>query len=548
MSGPSPAYLANVWASFPPANSTQPMASYPPPPDVPPAMLPPAGPPPPPLPDPNANEALGMSVMGPSSTQGPPPPPPAPPVPSGPAGPPQLANVTGFQPEGFGLVARGGGATPAHEVERRGPSLRGAQDVRNLAYEATIDRVGARNQDMAQQEYAMALDHERSARAREAAQQQSIAERDEEMAQRQTEFDSSVKQASQLGQLDRGRFFASRSTGQKIAAIGELMLAGFRGAPSMVTKRIDDDVRAQEFAYHAARDTVQAQQTAFSMAMQKYQNADAARAFAKAAALDVVQAQMAQLGAKYKGTDAANRADMAMAALQDEKMVQIANGIQFVPRQVQGRVWVDEDGITYNEAQAREYNKGRIERNAKRGEQTATIGGQLVVEKAKGEHELQKAALTQQRAQHERGVQLPNGDTVQAPTDKEAETIRGLSTAVANAQQLVNEAKDIRSDPSWIVSPTKAGRLNQIQSELTLAFKDRGQLGALSGPDMDLALNATADLTSVKPGVADRLDAFAKVTNRALQNRVRTIPGTPHTARGELPPEAAADFKAYGKK
>ena len=82
--------------------------------------------------------------------------------------------------------------------------------------------------------------------------------------------------SSRLGQIDHGRFQASRSTGQKIAGALEVMLSGFTGGQSMI-RRIDDDIKAQEFAYMAGRDAVNAKQSAFSAAMQKYQNANAAR-------------------------------------------------------------------------------------------------------------------------------------------------------------------------------------------------------------------------------------------------------------------------------
>jgi hypothetical protein len=287
--------------------------------------------------------------------------------------------------------------TPARELDRRGPSLLAAQGARNVASEETIHRIGERNADMAEQEYGLALDQERQARVREAAAQASMAERNEELAQRQADFDSSVKQLGKMGTIDRDRFWASRSTGQKVAGFVELMLSGFRGAPSMLLKRIDDDVKAQEFSYHAARDATQAKQTAFSMAMTKYNNADAARAMARAAAIDVTQAQLAQVSAKWKGTEAANKADIGLAALQDEKMMQIANGIQFIPPQYMGRRFVDpETGFTYNEAEAKAFDAKRRERNFERQKLAATVGGQLEVAQVNNQTELTKAAISQQ--------------------------------------------------------------------------------------------------------------------------------------------------------
>lgn len=431
----------------------------------------------------------------------------------------------------------------------RGPSLRAAQGNYNAVGADVIDRINSRNQETANDEYSMALDQERQARAREAAMQQSFAERDEEMAQRQADFDGTVKQLGKMGTIDRDRFWASRTTGQKIAGLIELAASGFNRTPSLVLKRIDDDVKAQEFAYYATKDTAQAKQTAFAQAMQKYQNADAARAMAKAAGIDVVNAQLAQMSAKWKGTEAANRADLMSKDMTAEQVAQIAHGIQFVQPQSMGRRFVDpRTGLVYSEAEAKAMSGKVDERDFENRKQVAGIGGQLAVEDVKAQNELQKAQLTAQKSQGERIVKLPNGELLQAPTDKEAEKLRDLSSAVWDAQQLVNEAIQIRSDSSWMLSPTKIGRLKQIKANLVTAFKDSKGLGALSGSDMGLAEAGTADPLSVMPGNDEKLRSFGESTNKALRNRVKGIADASDTARGELPPEAAADFKAYGGK
>jgi hypothetical protein len=314
--------------------------------------------------------------------------------------------------------------TKAFERELRGPSLLQAQGARNQVSEDTIGRVNERNQQTAQEEYEMALDQERQARTREAAQQQSMLERQEEMEERQADFTATVSQMSKLAHVDRDRWWASRSTPQKIAGFIELALSGFSRAPSMIMKRIDDDVKAQEFAFYATRDTAQAKQTAFSMAMQKYQNADAARAVAAAAGREAAQAQLAAMGAKWKGTEAANKADIALAALQDEKMMQIANGIQFVPSQYRAAPWIDpKTGLIYSEHEAHQIEAKLQEQRHANQMESAKVGGQLLVEGAKsaaqqagkadeGAHQisnqLQQAGVPQARALADRALAALN--------------------------------------------------------------------------------------------------------------------------------------------
>jgi hypothetical protein len=446
----------------------------------------------------------------------------------------------------YPLVQAGGaGMSKAMERELRGPTLLGAQGTRNAASEATIGRVGDRNEAMAAQEYGVALDQERQARAREAATAQSQAEQAEEMQQRQADFDSTVQQLGKMGQIDQSRWWASRSTGQKIAGIVELMVSGFTGAQSMVMKSIDNDIKAQEFAYYATRDTANAKQTAFSMAMQKYQNADAARAVARAAAIDVTQAQLAQVGAKWKGTDAANKADMAMAALQDEKMMQIANGIQFVPSQYVGRRFMDpRTGLIYSEAEAKAMSAKVDERDFENRKQVADTGGKLMVADVNNQAEMLKAG---QQAQGQQ-VALPNGDTVRAPSTEEASKLRGLAASVNTTRRLVNEAIQIRSDPTFRADRSARARLEQIQAHLTVQFKNQAELGALSKDDYTLSKEGTANLFDLGSSVESRLRHVQSISEGAVTDRVKTYADAPATAKGELPADAAADFKAYGGK
>ena len=120
----------------------------------------------------------------------------------------------GPDPHAFDLVPKMGGSSPAHEVDLRGPTLRNAQDVRQDTYASTIGAVGERNARAADTEYQMAVSQERAARLREAAYQQSLAEQDEEPRRDRT-TDQTARQLSRLGQIDHGRFWASRSTGRR---------------------------------------------------------------------------------------------------------------------------------------------------------------------------------------------------------------------------------------------------------------------------------------------------------------------------------------------
>lgn len=558
MNGPSPLFLANVAGamSVDPRMSAPPpaplMSQGPPGPAPPPPLVIAPGQPdaPPPAPAPAAAPPPAPTPSPPAEPAGPPPPP---------AGSPALPGG-----ESFPLVAAGGGGmTKAYERETRGPTLLAAQGQRNQMVEDTIGSVGGRNEAMAEQEYAQALDTERGARDREQAVQQSMLERQDEYAERQADFDATARQMSKQGQIDRGRFWASRSTPQKVAGVVELLLAGFRGAPSMLQKRIDDDVKAQEFAFYATRDTAQAKQTAFQMAMQKYQNADAARAMARAAAIDVTQAQLAQVSAKWKGTEAANRADQALMALQDEKLAQIQAGIQFVPSQYRGRMWMDpRTGLTYTDAEAKQLDKQMVERNFKRQEESAKVGGQLLVGAQNNEAALQREVIQSgaKALKDQRGlsVQLPGGtlpngtpvpgEVVTAPSEKEAETLRKIVSARNAIDSHVQEALEIRKDSAWMLSPTKGARLNALEKAVDLESKNLHELGVIAGPDMGFLEGIRGSFTGLKPGTEDAIRRVPNVADTKIRAHTKTYGDATPAAKGQLDPEAAKDLQTYGGK
>ncbi len=436
--------------------------------------------------------------------------------------------------------------SPAREVELRGPSLRGAQNERNAAFEGALEAVTERSEKTAAGDYALALEQERKAAIREDAANQTAAERAEDMAQRQADFDQSVKAMGEAGHVDPTRFWSDAGAGQKIAMMASLLLGGLaqaKGAASNAgvdTIRMlrDQDIKAQEFAYHATRDAANAKQTAFSMAMQKYNNVDQARAAARAAANDAISAQLAQQAALWKNTESANRAQMAIADLANERMMQIQQGIQYRQPTVSGGSWVDpRTGMIYNDQEAKGLVAKMDEREFSRESKATDITGNLMVEGAKANT---KAAADMRGEM----VALPNGDTVRAPSGPEGASLRKAVASTHETHSLVAEAKKIRESDTWRASPSARGRLAQIQARLKVQFKNQAELGALSGDDHKLAEDATADLFAIGSGTDARLDGINETADRNIRNTVKTYPDAPGTAKGQPP----ASFTPHGKK
>lgn len=516
----------------------------PPPPPVPVNAAPPPSPAAPNMSLPTDNPNALMSQAPPQVSQGPTALPVGvePPTPKPPARPDvEFARV-------------GGGVIPEHEGRTRGPVQEGHMLAAFEPQYDAINSVGARSQMQAEREQLVHDERARASMRRQEAAERVQVQRARELEGLAMDYEDSVQKLGQA-HLDDNRWWAKKTTGDKIGTIALAFLGGLgqlAGGENLAYKAIlkeaDDDIEAQKFDYKVGLDQANGAQNAYSMALERYKSDDAATAVARAAALDYAQARVDQMKAEWTGTEAANQADMLKGMLFAEREKTIASGFKFIPStvlaprfQMSFRGQVAPGTFSENEAQAK-----FLEHGIKPGEQAdqKLLEGdiQMGVNDAKAQAE--RAAKSKEHA-----VTLPNGETVAAPSDKEAETLRGLSVAVSNAQQLVNRAKQIRSDASWAVSPTKYRELQQIQAELVLAFKDRGGLGALSGPDMDLARSGIgSDLTSMRPGVDLVLDNFATTTGRALQNRVKTIPGAPANASGKLSDAARASFQAHGKK
>lgn len=478
---------------------------------------------------------------------GPPPPPPN--VEAAPVSQPQ--GVAPAIPERtFPLKLVGGGGPvriPEREVDMRGPTLRSAQDMAMAGNLNATRAIADRSQQAAALEYNIFLDQQRQAEARQAAMDKAAAEREAEMQERLRDFDSSVKAMSQAS-VDPNRFWSTRSTGQKVAGILSVALGGFlqgaRGGSNagldILNDAIEKDIKAQEFEYLSRRNQTDGKQTAFSMAMQKYQNVDAAKAMARAAAMDAAAARVGQMRALYAGTEAANRADATIAGLMDRKKDEIQQGIRFLPSQVvqQAPVFVDpRTGITYTNREAQGVAEKFDAAENKREEIGLQTAGKVIEEQV-------KAGAAKAVDGEKNLVVLPNGDTVKAPDVTEAGHLRELSTTSMDVDRLVKRAKEIRSSTGWRASPEARYELDSIQQQLRTSFSVAQRLGALSKDDIKIADGAVGDLMAYGSSPERALEAYKQKVNQAWRIRTKTYANAPDTAKGVMP----ASFKPAGGK
>lgn len=519
------------------------------PPPVPPPMAGPPAPPPPPPPD-----------AGPNMSVAPPPAPNMSVAPPAPAGPPVAP-----PPEPRYRVLSGGGVrtVAAHETDFRGPTFKAEQAALEGSLRGNADANRANVHDAATQEYGMYLEQERGAQMRQRAAEQASAEREEELFQRQQDFDASVKALSQAS-VDPNRFWASRSTGQKVAGMIGMALGGFiqgaRGGnnPAMdaIDQAIDRDIKAQEFAYTAMRDTANAKQTAFAMAMQKYNSVDAARAVARASALDAAAAQVGQMGAMWKGTTSANNANDMLTRIQQMRMQIAEQFVKYTPTQqvASGPTYYDSKyGTKLTEAQmiargdkmdANEFEVGKIREQSGLDTQKGVI-----LEAAKAEAEQSKNASKDAEKIVPPvvvgNVKLPAYAAMtadEAKGDREARKAGADLVGMIDRVLALRQSQGIPGRAGSAASPVNLKWENEVESlgpQMGVAWSKTKKLGTYDAGVERLIAGMQGNLKSVFGSPDDKLMELRSQVMRGLQT-------TKEAQTGES--RAPATLKTYGDK
>lgn len=435
---------------------------------------------------------------------------------------------------------------PAREVPNRGPK-------QNALLESSFEP-GLEAADRIQFRSALAAQHEADQHDLMAdqyiAQQEAIQRRAEqrafELQQMRMNYESHIQKLGEMS-LDTNRLWSNASTMDKV---GATVLAFFGGAllspgkvMDIVQKRITDDVDAQKFEYEKGLNIAKAKQSTYGLALEQYQNEDAAYQAAMSAGQMAAAQKVASLQAQWKGTEAANDADMLRANLLSGAARSAAAGFSFLQPTIGGnkyRMAIRGQTIPglVDEKTAQGFTtKYGVEPSERVDEAFVKGGIDSTLQAQKNAGDIQKE-LIQHRGQNQ--VVLPNGETVMAPDKEEAGKLREVVTQVKLTQRLTQQAKEIRADATWRASPEKRALLGQIQEGLKTQFGVMNKLGALSKDDLVIAIGGTADLFQVGSGVEARLDRLANEALRGQIDRVATYPGAPPKSSGQMP----GSFKA----
>lgn len=251
---------------------------------------------------PTPAELRGMQAS-PGELAGPPGPPPGPPG----APPEDSLMMPPSQPTGGGPVRMG-------EQDRLGPTARRDLTKLRSAEDAYAQHGGDPYAQIASDEERLAAQREGEIAVEQRLQEKRDADRAREMQAKQDDFNATAKELANT-KIDSGHFWASRSTGQKIAGLIGIALGGFASgagggnnpALDMIDKAIDRDVEDQKAAFMAKKEGLAAKQSAFGMAMQRYGDERQAEAIARAAGRDAYLAQAQALAAKSKNAEVMDR-------------------------------------------------------------------------------------------------------------------------------------------------------------------------------------------------------------------------------------------------
>ncbi len=460
---------------------------------------------------------------------GPPLPPPASPSPPHPAVQPEQPGMQ----QAISLASRGG-MIPAHEATRLGPTQWKALDASNEAQGQAIGTMAANGLAQAARDEDVYLRHALDARAREEAAQQVAMAREDELRMRAADFDRQARELTKE-KLDPGRLWASKSTPQKVATFVSIALGGFlsgaRGGENLAMQRVNEeierDIKAQEMGIMLKRTRLDASHNAFGMALQQYQSVDAARAFARVSAMDAVAAEIQRQASQSKGTDVANRAQAALAELQQARADQILKGIAYIPSQYTAPTYRVANRLgTYT---AREIDDKQIAPEEGRGFELQKIDrtGEWKIRE-----EGAKVEAGREAKQHDSSVVLPSGERVVAPGAVEAKELRDLAAQDLKVRTLVARAKQLREE-GFRANPGNKGELESIQQQLRTSFSVAAKLGALSKDDIKITDGAIGELTNpyALSSAPDRaLQSYADMVRHEVANRVKTYQGGSESA------------------
>lgn len=238
------------------------------------------------------------------------------------AGPGSRGGPSGVMPGGGGFGGGGGGGgggvpgapgmPAAPELTPEEQMLRQRQAEVALAYD---------DQYQAQKKAAAEIDARAAADADNAAQRQKL------LQDYQGVFNQAAAQVAEAPEFSRDHFWASKSTGDKIATVIGTMLQGIgfgiMGKPELaaglIDREIDKDLMVQKMNFQKRQGGFDAVQGAYAQAMKLASNADEADKVARAGMYDRIAKDIEAQATKIKGANQSAEYEMMLARLAEKR-------------------------------------------------------------------------------------------------------------------------------------------------------------------------------------------------------------------------------------
>lgn len=156
--------------------------------------------------------------------------------------------------------------------------------------------------------------------------------RQQEIFDRSQEIDNAAKEIGSQ-KIDANRFWANKSTGDKILAGISLFLGGFAqgafGAPNnalqIINRAIDRDIDEQKANFSAKREALADKRSVYRDMFERFKDQDQARAASKIAAIEQAKNQIMEQTAKTRSANAINEANKLIGQLDIQKEAELNN-------------------------------------------------------------------------------------------------------------------------------------------------------------------------------------------------------------------------------
>lgn len=515
-----------------------------------------AGAPMPPTPQFGLTPSINMQAPPPAPAPAPAPPPAPPPVaapapaptPVQPAAHPQdggiQSGVDALTPQ-WRMVSPGSAAKEIYTTTPNAERLH--QEATQTAMQGVETAGGMRQQQANREADTIGAEYQRQ--QAELGRQAMADARDAAFRQRQ--FDDMKKAHDERTKQIKATVLDKNDSGvQTLGLIFSFLGGGFAGGAqalnSYIDKKIERDMRLQEFNYKAGLDTEEGEKNLFKSAVELTGSTAAAREAYKASSAAAWAVQLQQMAAQKRGTDEgakiAEQAAQLMAQSQERqanafKMSQ-ASGARY-QMLLGGQVLPG----TFSEADAQ---KAGIQAAGVRqdiAKHTAEKGVDTVYDI---QRDASKAATEKDKDKEKNFV--PTGDGAGYYTTQPDIAKKHIETREANRAtvEAIARIQELMKDPASSVKGSKAfGQLESATKSLQLGLKEGKKLGTLDRGSEEFLKGMTGDPTDLfagsTPGKLEEIARQAQLSNQQMEAAATgKVDATSHTVSGEQ--------KGWGKR